>query len=89
MTTAPVKAVKLTACTGAYWRGSEKQDALSRIYGTAFPKKAELDAYLAQLEEAKNGITAVWARSSACSPSWTKAPASPSFFPKGCCSKTG
>ena len=53
MTTAPVKAVKLTACTGAYWRGSEKNKMLSRIYGTAFPKKAELDAYLAQLEEAK------------------------------------
>ena len=53
MTTAPVKAVKLTSCTGAYWRGNEKNKMLSRIYGTAFPKKAELDAYLEQLEEAK------------------------------------
>ena len=53
MTTAPVKAVKLTSCTGAYWRGSEKNKMLSRIYGTAFPKKSELDAYLARLEEAK------------------------------------
>ena len=53
MTTAPVKAVKLTSCTGAYWRGNEKNNMLSRIYGTAFPKKAELDAYLERLEEAK------------------------------------
>ena len=53
MTTAPVKAVKLTSCTGAYWRGNEKNKMLSRIYGTAFPKKAELDAYLERLEEAK------------------------------------
>ena len=53
MTTAPVKAVKLTSCTGAYWRGDEKNKMLSRIYGTAFPKKAELDEYLERLEEAK------------------------------------
>ncbi len=53
LTTAPVKAVKLTSCTGAYWRGSEKNKMLSRIYGTAFPKRSELDAYLERLEEAK------------------------------------
>ncbi len=53
MTTAPVKAVKLTSCTGAYWRGSEKNKMLCRVYGTAFPKKSELEAYLARIEEAK------------------------------------
>ena len=51
--TGRVKAVKLTSCTGAYWRGNEKNKMLQRIYGTAFPKKAELDAYLEQIEEAK------------------------------------
>ena len=53
MTTAPVKAFKLLSCTGAYWRGSEKNKMLSRIYGTAYPKAAELETYLKQLEEAK------------------------------------
>ena len=53
MTTAPVKAFKLLSCTGAYWRGSEKNKMLSRIYGTAYPKAAELEAYLKQLEEAR------------------------------------
>ncbi len=53
MTTAPVKAIKLTSCTGAYWRGSEKNKMLCRVYGTAFPKKSELEAYLARIEEAK------------------------------------
>ena len=53
MTTAPVKAFKLLSCTGAYWRGSEKNKMRSRIYGTAYPKAAELEAYLKQLEEAR------------------------------------
>ncbi len=48
-----VKAVKLTSCTGAYWRGNEKNKMLQRIYGTAFPKKSELEEYLLQVEEAK------------------------------------
>lgn len=51
--TGRVKAVKLTSCTGAYWRGNEKNKMLQRIYGTAFPKKSELEAYLQQMEEAK------------------------------------
>ncbi|MEA4824233.1 MAG: threonine--tRNA ligase [Clostridiaceae bacterium] len=46
-------AFKLTSSTGAYWRGDSKRKMLSRIYGTAFMKKEELDAYLAQLEDAK------------------------------------
>lgn len=52
-TTAKVKAVKLLNVAGAYWRGSEKNKMLQRIYGTAFTKKSELDEYLNMLEEAK------------------------------------
>lgn len=53
MSTAPVKAFKLLSSTGAYWRGSEKNKMLCRVYGTAYPKASELEAYLKQLEEAK------------------------------------
>ena len=45
--------IKLTACNAAYWRGDSKRETLQRIYGVAFPKKDELDEYLAKLEEAK------------------------------------
>lgn len=48
-----IKAVKLTNIAGAYWRGSEKNPMLTRIYGVTFPKQAELDDYLNMLEEAK------------------------------------
>ena len=51
--TGRVKAFKLTSCTGAYWRGDAKNQMLQRIYGTAFPKQAALDEYLARMEEAK------------------------------------
>lgn len=50
--TGRVKAIKLQSLAGAYWRGDEKRKMLQRIYGTAFEKKAELDAYLKMLEEA-------------------------------------
>ena len=53
MSTKTVKAIKLTSVAGAYWRGSEKNKMLSRIYGTAYPKASELDAYLTMMEEAK------------------------------------
>jgi threonyl-tRNA synthetase len=53
MSTKYVKAFKLTQVAGAYWRGSEKNKMLSRIYGTAFTKKSNLDAHLEQIEEAK------------------------------------
>ena len=46
-------AIKLTACNAAYWRGDSNRQTLQRIYGIAFPKKDELDAYLARIEEAK------------------------------------
>ena len=48
-----IKAVKLTAIAGAYWRGDEKREQLTRIYGITFPKKSLLDEYLVLLEEAK------------------------------------
>ena len=48
-----IKAVKLTAIAGAYWRGDEKREQLTRIYGITFPKKSMLDEYLVLLEEAK------------------------------------
>ena len=51
--TGAVKAFKLTSCTGAYWRGDSNNKMLQRIYGTAFPSKDELNAYLASVEEAK------------------------------------
>lgn len=51
--TGKVKEFKLTSLTGAYWRGNEKNKMLTRIYGTAFDKKAELEEYLKKLEEAK------------------------------------
>ena len=50
--TGRIKALKLQSLAGAYWRGSEKNKMLQRIYGTAFEKKADLDAYLTMLEEA-------------------------------------
>ncbi len=53
MSTGKLKAVKLQYTAGAYWRGNEKNKMLTRIYGTAFPKKSELDAHLEMLEEAK------------------------------------
>lgn len=51
--TGKIKAFKLTSVTGAYWRGDEHNKMLTRIYGTAFEKKSELEAYLAAVEEAK------------------------------------
>ncbi|MDD6603225.1 MAG: threonine--tRNA ligase [Eubacteriales bacterium] len=48
-----VKAFKLTQCTGAYWRGDEKNKMLCRVYGTAFPKASMLEEHLAALEEAR------------------------------------
>ena len=53
LSVAPVKAFHLTKVAGAYWKGSEKNKMLTRIYGTSFPKKADLKAYLEQMEEAR------------------------------------
>ena len=53
MSVAPVKAFKLTNCTGAYWRGDSKNKMLCRVYGISFPKAAQLEEHLTMLEEAK------------------------------------
>lgn len=53
MSTKPIKAFKLISSSGAYWRGSEKNQMLTRVYGTAFAKKEELEEYLAYLENIK------------------------------------
>ena len=51
--TGAVKAFKLTQCTGAYWKGDQKNKMLQRVYGVAYPAKDEMNAYLAAVEEAK------------------------------------
>ncbi|MCB2353196.1 threonine--tRNA ligase [Clostridium estertheticum] len=53
MSTKYIKAFKLTQVAGAYWRGNEKNKMLSRIYGTAFTKKSDLDAHIEKMEDAK------------------------------------
>ncbi len=53
MTTKPVKAFKLLKVAGAYWRGNEKNKMLTRIYGTSYPKSADLEEYITRMEEAK------------------------------------
>ena len=53
LSTAPIKAVKVTAVSSAYWRGDEKCPMMTRVYGISFPKKKLLDEYLQMLEEAK------------------------------------
>ena len=53
MSTKPVKAVKIMSVAGAYWRGSEKNKMLSRLYATAYTKASDLEAYVNMLEEAK------------------------------------
>ena len=53
MSTKPLKAIKLISSSGAYWRGSEKNKMLTRIYGTAYTKSADLEAYLKHLEDIK------------------------------------
>ena len=52
MSTGAVKAVKLLSTASAYWRGDAARDSLCRVYGTAYPKAAELEAYLNMQEEA-------------------------------------
>lgn len=53
LSTKAIKAIKLTSVAGAYWRGNEKNKMLSRIYGTAYTKASDLEAYLTMMEEAK------------------------------------
>lgn len=60
MSTKGIKAFKLLSASGAYWRGSEKNHMLTRVYGTAYGSKEELKAHLEQMEEAKNVTTISW-----------------------------
>lgn len=83
MTTKPVKAFKLTSIAGAYWRGSEKNKMLTRIYGTAFTKAAELDDYLAKIEEAKKRDHRKLGREMQLFMMTDEGPGFPFFLPKG------
>ena len=84
-TTGNVKgnAIKLTSCTGAYWRGDSKNKMLQRIYGTCFPKKEELDAYLERIEEAKKRDHRKLGRELGLFAFRDEAPGFPFYLPKG------
>ena len=81
--TGKVKAFKLTSIAGAYWRGNEKNKMLQRIYGTAFTDKAELDAYLARIEEAKKRDHRKLGRDLDLFDIRDEGPGFPFFYPKG------
>ena len=83
LSTGAVKAVKLTSSTGAYWRGSEKNKMLCRVYGTAFPKKSELEEYLARLEEAKRRDHRKLGKELGLFTLMDEGPGFPFFLPKG------
>ena len=81
--TGRVKAFKLTSCTGAYWRGDAKNQMLQRIYGTAFPKQAVLDEYLARMEEAKKRDHRKLGKELELFTIMEEGPVFPFFLPKG------
>ena len=81
--TGRLKAFKLTSLAGAYWRGSEQNEMLQRIYGTAFPSPKELKQHLALLEEAKRRDHRKLGRELDLFSFHPEAPASPFFHPKG------
>lgn len=83
MNVSAVKAFKLTSVTGAYWRGSEKNKMLSRIYGTAFPKASELQEYLDRLEEAKKRDHRKIGKEMGLFTLMEEGPGFPFFLPKG------
>lgn len=76
-------AIKLTSATGAYWRGDSNRKMLQRIYGTAFPKKDELDAYLQRIEEAKRRDHRKLGRELGLFTMMDEGPGFPFFLPKG------
>lgn len=84
-TTGRVKgnAIKLTSATGAYWRGDSNRKMLQRIYGTAFPKKDELDAYLTRIEEAKKRDHRKLGKELGLFVLMDEGPGFPFFLPKG------
>ena len=75
--------IKLTACNSAYWRGDSNRQTLQRIYGIAFPKKEELDAYLARIEEAKRRDHRKLGRELGLFAFRDEAPGFPFYLPKG------
>ena len=76
-------ALKLTSCTGAYWRGDANNKMLQRIYGTCFMKKDELDEYLKRIEEAKLRDHRKLGRELDLFALYDEGPGFPFFFPKG------
>ena len=76
-------AIKLTACNAAYWRGDSNRQTLPRIYGVAFPKKEELDAYLARIEEAKKRDHRKLGKELGLFTFMDEGPGFPFFLPKG------
>ena len=76
-------AIKLTACTAAYWRGDSNRQTLQRIYGIAFPKKDELDEYLARIEEAKKRDHRKLGKELGLFMMTEEGPGFPFFLPKG------
>ena len=81
--TGRIKSFKLTSIAGAYWRGDTKNKMLTRIYGTAFEKKSELDEYLQRLEEAKRRDHRKLGRELDLFDIMDEGPGFPFFFPKG------
>lgn len=79
----PVKAFKLTNCTGAYWRGDAKNKMLCRVYGTAFPKASMLEEHLAMLEEAKKRDHRKLGKELGLFTIMEEGPGFPFFLPKG------
>ena len=76
-------AIKLTACNAAYWRGDSNRETLQRIYGIAFPKKDELDAYLQRIEEAKKRDHRKLGKELGLFTLLEEGPGFPFFLPKG------
>ena len=76
-------AIKLTSCTGAYWRGDSSRKMLQRVYGTCFMKKDDLDAYLARIEEAKKRDHRKLGRELGLFALLDEGPGFPFFLPKG------
>ena len=76
-------ALKLTACNAAYWRGDSNRETLQRIYGIAFPKKDELDEYLARIEEAKKRDHRKLGKELGLFAFRDEAPGFPFYLPKG------
>ena len=78
-----VKAIKLTSLAGAYWRGSEKNKMLTRIYGTSFPDKEQLKEYLDRIEEAKKRDHRKLGKELGIFTIMEEGPGFPFFLPKG------